>query len=128
MPNLVDEYMAFKYPVKSCHNMNDEETNHHVFTITTIDTHERVNGVEVHQCKDEFPNSSLIRAGYLGCTPIDPPLAISLNTLELFYRLKCQHPRLSIQAMVRALADLHNVSFSISASGSYFDFAIDYLL
>ena len=115
MTSLEDAYMAYKYPTKT-HEIQLDIENDHMFTITTLATHKRINGVEIYQRKDEFPNVSLIRAGYLGCTPVDPPLAFSLDTLELYYRLKRRHPRLSIQAMVCALADLHNVSLFISTS------------
>ena len=108
MTSLEDAYMAYKYPTKT-HEIQLDIENDHMFTISTLTTHKCINGVEIYQRKDEFPNVSLIRAGYL-------PLAFSLDMLELYYRLKRRHPRLSLQAMVCALADLHNVSLFISTS------------
>lgn len=58
----------------------------------------------------ESANIALIRDGLLGCAPINPAVAISLNTLELYHWLRRRHPRLGIQPMMRALCDIQGVS------------------
>lgn len=64
----------------------------------------------VDQEPNELANVSLIRHGLLGTAPETPSMAISLDTLELYHRLRRQQGQLSIQAMVKTLCDLHNVS------------------
>lgn len=64
----------------------------------------------MQQKPDEEANVALIRVGMIGCSPSDPSVAISLDTLELYHRLRRRNGQLSIQAMVRTLCDLHNVS------------------
>lgn len=64
----------------------------------------------MQQKPDEEANVALIRVGMIGCSPSDPSVAISLDTLELYHRLRRRNGQLSIQAMARTLCDLHNVS------------------
>ncbi len=64
----------------------------------------------VEQGDSESANVALIRRGLLGCAPIDPSVAFSLDTLELYHRLRRRHPRLGIQPMMRTLCDIHDVS------------------
>ncbi|EJD44351.1 hypothetical protein AURDEDRAFT_65395 [Auricularia subglabra TFB-10046 SS5] len=48
-----------------------------------------------------------MRAGLMACTPIAPVVAISVRTLELYYRVRRRAPRLGVQPFVRALCDIH---------------------
>ncbi|KAG2047749.1 hypothetical protein BDR06DRAFT_1013620 [Suillus hirtellus] len=59
----------------------------------------------------EPANVALICCGLLGCSPVEPSVAIELCTLELYHRLRHRHPQLSIQAMTRALCDIHDVNY-----------------
>ena len=108
MPALTRAYLEWKYPVLGPRSESADES-WHIFQVETFSTFTRSIRTNIVQRKDEYANVSLIRDGYLGCTPTEPALAISLDTLELFHRLKRRHPRLSVQAMVRALSDIHNV-------------------
>lgn len=111
MPALTRAYLEWKYPVFSAQNEHVKE-GRHIFQVEMFSTFTRSNHTDIVQRKDKFANVSLIREGYLGCTPTEPTLAISLDLLELFHRLKRRHPCLSVQAMVCALSDIHNVSVS----------------
>lgn len=66
-------------------------------------------GINVPQKPNEPANVALLRLGLLGCSPVDPAVAISLETLELYHRLRRRHGQLSIQTMARVLCDLHDV-------------------
>lgn len=66
------------------------------------------------QRQGELANTSLLRFGFLGCSPVTPSIAISLTTLKLYYRLRRRHPRLSIQSMVKSLCDLQDVGHLLS--------------
>lgn len=67
----------------------------------------------IDQQNNELANVSLLRVGMLGCSPVDPSVAISLDSLELYHRLRRRHGQLGVQAMARVLCDLHDVSFCI---------------
>lgn len=64
----------------------------------------------IRQKADELANVSLLREGLLGCSPETPSVAFSLDTLELYHRLRRRHGQLSVQTMARVLCDLHDVS------------------
>jgi hypothetical protein len=77
---------------------------------------------------DSFPNIALIQRGFIGTTPWSPQFAISLRTLDSFYRIQMQHPSLGIRPYVRALCDINSVSYR-SHYGRAFTSAYDiYLL
>ncbi|KZT26423.1 hypothetical protein NEOLEDRAFT_1198259 [Neolentinus lepideus HHB14362 ss-1] len=65
----------------------------------------------VPQRPQEGANESLICHGLLGCSPVNPSIAISLNTLELYHHLRRRHPQLSIEAMTKALCNIHDVTY-----------------
>lgn len=50
--------------------------------------------VSIAQRTEEYANVCLVRQGLLGCSPIDPAIAFSFHTLELYHRLPRRHPRL----------------------------------
>ncbi|KAG1767502.1 hypothetical protein EDD22DRAFT_978132 [Suillus occidentalis] len=50
----------------------------------------------------------LILSGYLGCSPLQPTLAISLGCLELYHQIRRRKPSFSVQGMVKVLCALHN--------------------
>jgi hypothetical protein len=60
-----------------------------------------------------YVNETLIHHGLLGTTPVQPVLAISLQTLELYRQCRLRCPQFSIQQWVKVLCDLANVSCSI---------------
>jgi hypothetical protein len=53
---------------------------------------------------------ALMIQGYLVTSPMDPILAISVKTLELFRRLDCYKASLSVEAYAKVLCDLYTVS------------------
>lgn len=75
----------------------------------------------VHQNPDELANVSLIRCGLLGSSPETPAIAISLDTLELYHRLRRHQGQLSVQAMAHTLCDLHGVNYALSSISSLTD-------
>ncbi len=59
---------------------------------------------------DAWPAFSLLRAGYIPPTPIEPVVAISIRSLKLFLSLMHVHLSFSSQSFACLLADMHNVS------------------
>lgn len=124
MEALVDQYLEWKAGDSEQGTEMDVDT--HGFEVTSIHTSSefysycidqvltlnagRIRRFLVLQKPNELANVALLRNGLLGCSPTDPAVAISLNTLELYHRLRRRCGQLSIQCMARTLCDLHNVS------------------
>ncbi|KAK7676308.1 hypothetical protein QCA50_020725 [Cerrena zonata] len=110
IPQLAKAYLKWKH----CTDREPEtlDNTEHRFEVTAIYTHDYEQVLGVMQRVDESANVSLVRHGLLGCSSIAPTVAISLKTLELYHRLRRQHPQLGVQAMVRALCDVHGVSYA----------------
>lgn len=83
--------------------------------------------LDVLQEAGESANVSLVSVGFLGCAPLFPEKAISLDTLELYHRLRRRHGQLSIQTMARTLCDLHDVSIAPLAWVPLLTTNLDYL-
>ncbi|KAG1742350.1 uncharacterized protein EDB91DRAFT_1006085, partial [Suillus paluster] len=66
----------------------------------------------IHQQLDEPGNAALLHHGLLGCSPIQPTVAICLKCLELYHQIHQHQSSLSIQSITRVLCMLHNVSQS----------------
>lgn len=58
----------------------------------------------------ETLNTTLARHGHIACSPVDPSLAVSFQALALYKAMGTRCPQLSIQAFVRSLCDLQQVS------------------
>ncbi|KAF9486113.1 hypothetical protein BDN70DRAFT_235965 [Pholiota conissans] len=54
-------------------------------------------------------NETLVRHGFLGATPERPSIAISITLLEIYRQLRRVCPRLSLDALSRALCHLHRI-------------------
>lgn len=52
---------------------------------------------------------ALMMQGYIGNTPENPTLALSVKTLQLFCQIRLRKPSFSIEAFTRVLCDLYNV-------------------
>ncbi|KAI0083022.1 hypothetical protein BDY19DRAFT_901037, partial [Irpex rosettiformis] len=115
MPQLVDAYLCWKHHQQTSPQTTDTQSSiqqplgSRENTSAIDPTYRRK--VSIVQSSGEAANVSLIRQGLLGCAPIDPAFAFSIDTLELYHRLRRRHPRLGIQAMMRALCDVHEVNY-----------------
>ncbi|KAG0697415.1 hypothetical protein DFH29DRAFT_946408 [Suillus ampliporus] len=65
----------------------------------------------IHQAPDKLANVSLIKAGFLGCSPQQPTTAISLKCLELYHQIRRHKSSFSMQAMVKVLCALHKRTY-----------------
>ncbi|KAG2753193.1 hypothetical protein P692DRAFT_201706191, partial [Suillus brevipes Sb2] len=54
---------------------------------------------------------SLVNIGLLGCSPLQPKIAVSFQCLELYHQIRRRKPSFSVQAMVKVLCALHNRSY-----------------
>jgi hypothetical protein len=58
---------------------------------------------------DVYPNETLLRHGYIGCSPVQPTLAISFRTLAAYCQSHRTCPWFSIEAQCKMLSHMHNV-------------------
>ncbi|KAF8516427.1 hypothetical protein BU17DRAFT_76640 [Hysterangium stoloniferum] len=58
-----------------------------------------------------FITSALVQQGLMPSAPLSPSVCIIINALELYRVTHLQSPRLSIQAWVKTLCDIHGVQF-----------------
>lgn len=74
--------------------------------------------MRIDQPPGDHPVVALMRAGMVACTPGVPVVAISVGTLDLYYRLRRHAPRLGVQPFVRALCDRYMVCLSLRFADS----------
>jgi hypothetical protein len=60
---------------------------------------------------DQGIPATLVRQGLMPCAPFSPTLAFTTRLLELYRNSHLRCPHLAIQPFVKALCDLHSVSF-----------------
>ncbi|KAG2133404.1 hypothetical protein BD769DRAFT_1386113 [Suillus cothurnatus] len=80
--NLACTYLQWKHNDKY-HNTNLSMEECHIFHVTTLylwhtlnQNPEREACVSIHQCPEEPANVALLRLGLLGCSPVEPSVAI----------------------------------------------------
>ncbi|KAG1870301.1 hypothetical protein F4604DRAFT_1881242 [Suillus subluteus] len=93
LPALVSSYLRWKHSKEEIHSASLDGHFFHVMVIKT------------------YANVALLRHGFLGCSPVEPSVAVDLATLELYHRLRRRYPQLSIQTITKMLCDLHHVTY-----------------
>jgi hypothetical protein len=86
------------------------------FTIDCVDLYTLSTSIHVPRTASMTAAEALVIQGYLVTSPVDPTLAISLKTLELYRRLHCRKASLSVEAYAKVLCDLYAVTEVITCS------------
>ncbi|EPQ55524.1 hypothetical protein GLOTRDRAFT_75671 [Gloeophyllum trabeum ATCC 11539] len=81
------------------------------FGIEVIDIFHRRYQTFIPTPGEAYTNATLLRYGYIGCSPVRPSVAISLRTLAVYRQTHRVCPRLSIQAEVKKSCHLHQVPY-----------------
>ncbi|KAG1885509.1 hypothetical protein F4604DRAFT_1918207 [Suillus subluteus] len=108
MPTLVDAYLAWK------HNAPSDDGNTvvpNIFHVDIVGIADFERAVAIQQHTDELANTALLRVGLIGCSPLQPSIAIRIECLELYHQLRRRQSSLSIQAITKVLCALHNVTY-----------------
>ena len=80
------------------------------FSIECVDLYSLMMSIDV-PCTSSMTAMEVIMAqGYLAMSLVNPTLAISIKTLELFRKLRCCKASLSVESFVKVLCDLYAVS------------------
>ena len=80
------------------------------FSLDCVDLYTLATSIYVPRTSSMTAVEALMIQGYLATSPVDPTLAISIKTLELFRRLRCRKASLSVEAYAKVLCDLYAVS------------------
>jgi hypothetical protein len=114
MESLVFAFLQWKYqaiPHQSTSSSLD-------FTIPVLDVYSMQTAAMISRDIDsKSAAEAIVLNGYLGTTPENPQLAVSLRTLELYLRIRIRKPSFSLEAFAKVACDLYGVgSFVCIAS------------
>ncbi|KAG1863674.1 hypothetical protein F4604DRAFT_1929076 [Suillus subluteus] len=112
LSTLIDAYLLWKHG--SCKSDGDDHTADYMFEVCGIGIMDLEPSLHVSQRPDEPANAVLLHLGLLGCSPIQPTVAICLECLEVYHQIHRQQSSFSIQAITKVLCALHNVTYSSS--------------
>ena len=110
MPRMLTAYLQWKYPSPpvspdsprpegpAAHTSSDYDLD-----VDCIDFYSLESTLHVPRASSESPAEALIRNGYLGATPDNPSIAVSLRTLELFQDIRRFKASYSVEAFTKML-------------------------
>ncbi|KAG1749252.1 hypothetical protein EDB19DRAFT_2036549 [Suillus lakei] len=111
MPALIAGYLRWKDRDATPTSSVDIEAGTFAFHVSVVDILASTSLISVPQATDELANVSLVNIGLLGCSPLQPKIAVSFQCLELYHQIHQCKPSFSVQAMVKVLCALHNRSY-----------------
>ncbi|TEB39060.1 hypothetical protein FA13DRAFT_1619949 [Coprinellus micaceus] len=107
---MTDAYLRWRYPRPQTDDTMEQDTpadNDLDLAIVAVDLYTLQREAVVPWRNEEVSAVSLVKAGYMGNSPISPSIAISLKTLELFKVLRQRKPSFSFEAFTKVLCDLY---------------------
>ena len=126
IPSLIEAFLKWKYPEPLTSDTLDGRTPaptstdtppavdvDHIsydFSIDCVDLYSLSTSIFVPRTSSMTAMEALMIQGYLATSPVDPTLAVSIKTLELFRRLRSRKASLSVEAYAKVLCDLYAVS------------------
>ncbi|KAG8745480.1 hypothetical protein FRC12_014536, partial [Ceratobasidium sp. 428] len=110
LPTLCDAYLAFRSKTLPTRESPDEES---ITKVRCIDMDsESVKVFPMDSSTQSSVNEILVQHGYIGCSPLQPKLAISLGLVELFANVMRRGPSVSVQTLAKASCDSRNVPYT----------------
>ncbi|KZV82873.1 hypothetical protein EXIGLDRAFT_626428, partial [Exidia glandulosa HHB12029] len=109
LPQVVDAFLAWKHRGARENVPDDRDVNN-----APGPDNDAPRDFRIVQAPDEHPALSVVRAGLMPCSPLQPSVAISMGILELYYRVRSHAPRLGVQLFVRGLCDKYMVRLTVS--------------
>jgi hypothetical protein len=125
LPSLIDAFLGWKYPemlttsaatpmtsdtLEANTTPPDVDPVSYDFSIECVDLYSLTTSIDVPRTSSMTAVEALMVQGYLATSPVDPTLAISIKTLELFRKLRCRKASFSVEAYAKVLCDLYAVS------------------
>lgn len=108
LPQLGDTYLAWRYSGREQDEHQDDPA--YAFTIDVLDIYSVATSTNISRSPDQSAAEALVQHGYLRNSPVNPSIAISLKTLELFRLLKLVKSSFSAEAFAKLLCLLYYVS------------------
>ncbi|KAI1781831.1 hypothetical protein LXA43DRAFT_977885 [Ganoderma leucocontextum] len=109
VPLLVKAYYQWRYPTDE--PPVDSEMPDASIDISVVDLYTLNSRAVIPITPDQRNAEALVAAGYLGNSPIQPSLAISLKTLELFRTLRLFKPSFSAEAFAKLVCHHYRVPY-----------------
>jgi hypothetical protein len=114
---MTEAYLQWRYPDPSPHATTSDASFQAPerpqgdldIKLVAVDLYSLRSEVVVPRRDDQVTAVAVIEAGYLGNSPINPSMAISLKTLELFKIFRQRKPSFSTEAFAKVLCDLYQV-------------------
>jgi hypothetical protein len=126
IPSLIEAFLKWKYPEPPTSDTLDGSTPaptstdttaavdvdpvSYDFSIDCVDLYSLSTSIFVPRTSSMTAMEALMIQGYLATSPVDPTLAVSIKTLELFRRLRSRKASLSVEVYAKVLCDLYAVS------------------
>lgn len=114
LPRLVPTYLRWKYAASPSERPNEsaplDQSETYDFSIECLDMWSMQTSINVSRNSEERVAEALVACGYLGATPDQPSIAISLDTLEHFRHLRLVKASFSVEAFTKLLCYRYTVS------------------
>ena len=120
IPSLIEGFLKWKYPEPLTTDGSTPTTDpapavdadpvSYDFSIDCVDLYSLSTSIFIPRTSSMTAVEAIMNQGYLATSPVDPTLAISIKTLELFRRLRSRKASLSVEAYAKVLCDLYGVS------------------
>jgi hypothetical protein len=116
---MADAYLRWRYP--SPEESSDSASRNHAasapddldITLAVVDLYTIKSHATIKRRDDQHRTIALVEAGYLGNSPEEPTMAISLKTLDLYRVLRQRKPSFSFESFAKVLCDLYQVRESM---------------
>ncbi len=104
---LVDSLPESSTPLHTTAGPRDSQYD---FAIRVVDVYTLESIVTITPPADSKSGAAaLVMQGYIGASPVNPTLAISIKTLELFRRLRLRKASFSVEAFAKVICDYYMV-------------------
>ncbi|KAG1884097.1 hypothetical protein F4604DRAFT_1919926 [Suillus subluteus] len=108
MPILVNSYLAWRHGAPT---VDDNAMMSNIFHVDVVGISGFARAITIQQRPNEPANGALLRMGLLGCSPLQPTIAIHIECLELYHQIRRRQSSFSIQAITKVLCSLHNITY-----------------
>jgi hypothetical protein len=114
MEDITNAYLTWKYPTQHPKPNPTSSTisENYDFDIDIIDIFTLQRTCHIPRTAVDKTATALVRCGYIGNTPERPSFAISINTIELFRKLRLRKPSFSVEAFAKVICDCYVVCCS----------------
>ncbi|PPR04386.1 hypothetical protein CVT24_013215 [Panaeolus cyanescens] len=90
---------------------NEQDERQYNFEIAAVNLYTLETKVTVERGADQTTLTALMLAGYIGNSPINPSIALSIKTLQLYLTIRQRKPSFSFEAMAKVLCDLYQIPY-----------------